>query len=96
MLVEETLSLSTALAHTSYALSANEVRRINEDAKSVLGRKDGFLAHMTEFKIVRCCQANYLNMRLRREYLHAIFCRKVSVASVSCSCLLFIPSDKVD
>lgn len=90
---EETLALKAELAHTSHALTASVVRRINEDAKFVLSQRDGFLAHMTEFKIVRSFQTNYLNMRLRREYLHVIFCKKVLGTRLN---FMFIPSDKFE
>ena len=85
------LELDAASAHTAEPLSETATRSVFQQARRVVRACDPLLAHMLEFKLVRDGCRNYVNARVRKEIVHAVYtAREADVL------FLFIPSQKLE
>ena len=67
--VDQNLSMCECFTCTSNPLHESVCRKIFETAKQYMLCRDRVLGHMTEFKIARENDVNYLNVRLRPHIL---------------------------
>ena len=91
LVVDESLRLNVAYEHTITPLSDFDARMAQQQARSVVRARDPMLAHMLEFKIARDGCSNYINARMRKELVHAVF-----TAREADLLFVFIPSEKLE
>jgi hypothetical protein len=91
LVVDESLRLNAAFERTSTPLSDHDARMAQQQARSVVRARDPMLAHMLEFKIARDGCSNYINARVRKELVHAVF-----TAREAGLLFVFIPSEKLE
>lgn len=89
--VDETLRLDSHFAHTAEPLDDTTVRAVFQQARRAVRARDPLLAHVLEFKLVRDGQSNYVNARVRKDLVHAVYtAREEDVLFV------FVPSEKLE
>ena len=93
MLVNEELVISSQLQLTDCPLSPDLHRQVLRDTQSMLRQKYGIMQHVTEPSIVRQNKHNYINIRIKREYVNTVFIWTDSSNSMS---FCFIASDKLE
>lgn len=93
MLVDDFLTITPKLGFTSNPLSFHEYHQILRDCRHVMHHRYGIMCHVTDISIVRQRRNNYVNVRIKRDYINTIFIWTDSSNSIS---FCFIASDKLE
>lgn len=93
MLVDASLSITNNLDVTAEPLSIFHQEQILRDCHMILRSRYGILCHVTDVSIVRQHHNNFINIRIKRDYVNTVF---ISVDWQRNISYCFIASDKLE
>lgn len=93
MLVDETLTIVPELSYTRYPLTMNQSHQVLSDCRKLMKSKYGIMYHVTDIFVVRQNRNNYVNVRIKRDYVNTVY---ISTSNSLSASFCFIASDKLE